>query len=114
MDRCDATKEMWDEGVAWNEGDSHACESGSGLKMAANHPIYTVSWYDVVNWCDTLSQKEGVVPCHYKDAGLTTIYKGGQLRNHYVNWSADHYLFPTEAEWKKTGRGRPVSIRSRG
>jgi formylglycine-generating enzyme required for sulfatase activity len=66
----------------------------------ANFPVEQVTWYDAVEFCNKLSEQEGLTKVYTITSRWPTAghpITGGTVT---PNWSANGYRLPTEAQWE--------------
>jgi len=83
------------------------------IGLGANYPVYYVSWFNAIEYCNRLSIQEGLAPCYsYLTYGTNPNTWPSGWNTNYVNhtnvscnWTANGYRLPTEMEWMFAAKG---------
>ncbi len=145
MAETGTTYDQWKTVRQWAEAHGYTfCKNGDMGSMyffnfihSPDEPVTHIQWWDMLTWCNALSEMEGRTPMYYYDESCTTVvrqsfayrpikmhgweyiqmeppfsqYLNSSFANPriFVTWDGDGYRLPTASEFDYAARGGSTS-----
>jgi formylglycine-generating enzyme required for sulfatase activity len=99
MGKYQVTYNLWHTVYQWAVANGYAfADVGAG---SGYMPVTTVSWRDVIVWCNAYSQEAGLTPCYtYTGAVIKDSTNATSCDNAVCTWTNNGYRLPSDGEYQ--------------